>query len=168
MKESKRDSTLALPARLLRSPVFLMVMLTSKGRRRASASGMRVRLPHLAVLATLDEFGDASQKQISARLWFDASDLVKVIDLLEEDGLVRRERDPSDRRRHAITLTAAGRKFLAARDGELFTALSQLLGGLTASEQRTLQRLLLRALAHVDPRVRLSADSRSGSRRKQR
>lgn len=166
--DNDNDNRLALPARLLKSPVFLMIMLTGEGRRRAIARGYRVRVPHFAVLAALDEFGPASQKEISERLRFDASDLVKVIDLLEEDGLVRRDRDPQDRRRHAIVLTPAGRRWLATRESDLLAGMAQFLGGLNASQQRTLQELLLQALAHIDPRVQLSAVQQPGSRRKRR
>jgi DNA-binding MarR family transcriptional regulator len=157
-KAKDAQPVLALPARLLKSPVFLMILLTSEGRRRAIARGIRIRLPHFAVLAALDEFGAASQRELSERLGFDASDLVKVLDLLEADALIRRQSDPTDRRRHAIVLTPAGRRYLNTRDAELFAGLAQFLGGLSASEQRTLQELLLRALAHIDPRVRLCAE----------
>ncbi len=65
-------------------------------------------------------------------------------------------------------LTAEGKKFLAVRDRELHAGFKKFLGGLTAAEQETLRELLLRALAHHDPRVRLCLAAESGRRRKQR
>jgi DNA-binding MarR family transcriptional regulator len=58
--------------------------------------------------------------------------LVTLLNPLEADGLVARERDPADRRRHLVTLTRAGEKQLASasraqKDTEdaLFASLDQ-------------------------------------------
>ena len=56
-----------------------------------------------------------SQLELSRRLNLDPTIVVGLLDELEERGLVNRVRDPADRRRHLLELTAAGRKLAAAR-----------------------------------------------------
>jgi DNA-binding MarR family transcriptional regulator len=111
MKEKQDASgTLLLPRKLLRLPVYLMFILASEGKRRAEASGWKFLIPHFAVLASLEEFGPSSQKELSRRIGFDESDLVELVDMLERAGLLERRTDPKDRRRHALTLTAKGKR----------------------------------------------------------
>ena len=54
--------------------------------------------------------GPPSQLELSRRLNLDPTIIVGLLDELEERGLVTRVRDPADRRRHLLELTAAGRK----------------------------------------------------------
>jgi DNA-binding MarR family transcriptional regulator len=49
-----------------------------------------------------------SQREISDHLGLDASDVVGVLDILEAAHMVQRQRDPNDRRRHAVVLTERG------------------------------------------------------------
>lgn len=49
---------------------------------------------------------------LSRRLSLDPSTLVPVVDALENKGLVKRERDPQDRRRVPLSLTEEGGKLL--------------------------------------------------------
>jgi DNA-binding MarR family transcriptional regulator len=81
---------------------------------------------HYAVLATLEEFGPASQAQLSQRTGIHRSDLVAVINELTDRGQVERSPNPADRRQNVITLTQRGRrqllkldKLLAAVEDEL-------------------------------------------------
>ena len=48
-----------------------------------------------------------AQRELMEEMEIDPSILVTLLNPLEEDGYVARERDPVDRRRHLVTLTAA-------------------------------------------------------------
>jgi DNA-binding MarR family transcriptional regulator len=106
-----------------------------------------------SVLACLIEFGPQSQRDLSRRLRSDPSDIVRVIDALEERGHAVRQRDPSDRRRNAVVATAAGRAWLKSRLEGMEDRAAAYLPGLTTEERTQLRKLLLRVLAHHDARV---------------
>jgi DNA-binding MarR family transcriptional regulator len=140
----------SFPEPLLALPGFVMYQLVRESRRLVGTAGSW-RLSHLGVLSSLAEFGPAAQRDLSVRLRIDPSDLVSVLDDLERDGLVRRDRDPADRRRYAVTLTADGGERLA----ELLAAArlmdERMFAGLTEQEKAELHRLLLRVYGHLDP-----------------
>src|SRR5207253_1063758 len=60
------------------------------------------RPPCMGVLSVVAKLGPVSQRAISDHLGLDASDVVGVLDILEQAGMVERRRDPDDRRRHAV------------------------------------------------------------------
>jgi DNA-binding MarR family transcriptional regulator len=155
------DRELELPSRLLRYPSAIMFLVMREayrlGHRGAEdARGsmpQALRFPHFAILACLDEFGPSSQKDVSARLRFDPSDLVAFVDLLERQGYAVRERDPRDRRRYALRITPAGRRAVRRRDREAERMNEELFAPLEPAEREALRGLLLRTLAHHDPRA---------------
>ena len=51
-----------------------------------------------------------SQRELSELLIIDASDMVRLIDCLEKQEWVKRDRDPKDRRRQIVTATKKGTK----------------------------------------------------------
>ena len=63
--------------------------------------------------------GGITQKDLSARVGVDTSSLVRVLDILERDGLIERRRDEHDGRANLIYLTEAGR----AREHQIRKAL---------------------------------------------
>ena len=75
--------------------------------------------------------------------------MVAVLDQLEADGLAERRMHPSDRRKHAVHLTAKGKRTLAKARQLALDYAEELLAPLDAEERETL-RLLLRKLARVD------------------
>jgi len=69
-----------------------------------------------AQLFVLQQFGEGpalSVSELAERTLTDRSSVAAVVDRLAEQGLVRREADPADRRRAAVRITSAGRKLLA-------------------------------------------------------
>jgi DNA-binding MarR family transcriptional regulator len=94
------------------------------------------------------EFGITQQQLVTGSL-IDPSSMVAVIDELEELGLAQRRKHPDDRRKHAVHLTAKGKRTLGrARDVAVKFA-DDLLAPLDADERETLRRLL-RKLAGVE------------------
>ena len=71
-------------------------------------AAMEMRTHEFAVLNHLSESGPLSQQELGQALRINPSNLVGLLDLLEADGLLVRVRDPHDRRRHLVTLTADG------------------------------------------------------------
>jgi DNA-binding MarR family transcriptional regulator len=143
---------LPLPPRLLRVPAYLMLEILKELRQQgvARAPESRWRLPGFAVMAALDEFGPASQSEVSRRLRFDPSDLVAIIDALEEAGWVIRGRDERDRRRHQLRLTDAGRAALEERFALADRYMHEHFGVLDDAEREQFVSMLQRILAHLD------------------
>ena len=79
--------------------------------QRSEASGFE--LYDYSVLAILGEGARETQATIAEALSVDPSRLVALLDSLEERGMVVRQRDPHDRRRHVVSITDTGRKELA-------------------------------------------------------
>jgi DNA-binding MarR family transcriptional regulator len=75
----------------------------------------------------------------------DPSILVTMLNPLEDVGLLSRRRDPLDRRRHLVTLTARGERRLAAAAQAQSQAEDELFAGLD-ERQREQLRVLLTAL----------------------
>ncbi len=72
---------------------------------------------------------------------------------LEAEGWAERRRDPEDRRRHTVELTAAGRKALTRAEQALDGLEGDVLADLTPDERDTLRELLFRAVADVPAAV---------------
>ncbi len=98
------------------------------------------------VLVYLAEYGRVSQRELADRIAMDRSDLVDVLDDLEQAGHVRRTTDVNDRRRHLLSVTRSGVRIGNAGARLLDEATACVLSRLTASEQATLHRLVSQAL----------------------
>lgn len=113
-----------------------------------SAAGLRP--PCIGVLFTVADQGPISQAAISRKLSLDPSDLVGVLDILEQAGFVERTRDPDDRRRHAVVATAAGKKKAARLAVIRGRCEDQVLAALTPAERRQLSELLAKVTEGLD------------------
>jgi len=95
-----------------------------------------------AVLMFLWARDGMSQAELSRVVAIEPPTMVRNIDRMVRDGLVRREGDPDDRRIARIYLTDRGRALRDELVPKAAAVNAATLGRLTASEGRTLRRLL--------------------------
>lgn len=72
-----------------------------------------LRPASFSVLCVIKTNPGSTQTAVSEALGLQRTNLVAIIDALEERGLARREPAPNDRRSHALFLTDAGERLLA-------------------------------------------------------
>jgi len=94
-----------------------------------------------AVLEALYHLGHMTQGEISMKVLKSGSNMTTVIDNLERDGLVRRERDAKDRRVIHVHLTEQGKGKIEAVFPNHVAALVEEFSVLSANEQETLGEL---------------------------
>jgi len=143
-----------LPRELLANTLFLLGRMGIAVKARAILEFEEAGFSpyHHAVLALLEEGARETQATIADALKLDRSQLVGVLDTLEEHGLVERRRDPNDRRRHVVTLTVAGRRQLTRFRSIAERLEDEVLAPLDVAEREHLHRLLLRVAQNMDVR----------------
>jgi len=107
-----------------------------------------LRAPCYSVLTWIDQLEPVSQKRVSDQIAHDPSDIVTVVDILERAGLVARRRDPDDRRRYSLSLTAAGRNTLHRLDVVALEVQDAVLAPLGPSERAAFERLMHVVIDH--------------------
>jgi DNA-binding MarR family transcriptional regulator len=127
--------------------VEIAFLLTRLGSRHASAMTDLLRpldlRPKQFGLMNLVALGDGpSQGEIGAQMEIDPSGLISTLDELEERGWLERRRDERDRRRHALHLTAAGRRKLEQARAAARGRAADLTAPLSAAERKELLALL--------------------------
>ncbi|REE98712.1 MarR family winged helix-turn-helix transcriptional regulator [Thermomonospora umbrina] len=136
------------PARLRGTPSWLLNQAAVHAGRHVNEgfAAIGARRYHYSLLAALTEFGPASQAALGRRCGIDRSDVVATLNELAGRDLVRREPDPTDRRRNIIRITPAGADHLTHLDTVLARAQDAAMAPLSGPEREELVRLLTRLL----------------------
>ncbi len=130
-------------------------LLTRLGRvaTRAYRSGMApigLNPRETYVLIHLRETGPVSQQALGCALEIDASNLVVLLNELEEGGLISRRRDREDRRRHVVEVSPAGSALIDQVMETAGQVEDQLFGALDEEERTILHDLLARVAEGAD------------------
>jgi DNA-binding MarR family transcriptional regulator len=143
-----------LPKELVSSTAFLLarVGITVKMRMLEELEQAGCGVYDYGVLAVLGEGAQKTQAAIADALGVDRSQLVHVLDALEENGLVERKRDPNDRRRHAVSMTAEGKRQLVKLRSAVREIERSFLDPLDEETREALHGTLLRLACNFDPR----------------
>jgi DNA-binding MarR family transcriptional regulator len=119
-------------------------------------------LPHginpkqIHLLRKLAESGSLAPSEIAELVFADRPTTTSLLGTLERVGWITRRRDPSNRRRVIVEITAAGRKKLASVPQHLWRTGKMAIdpeAGLSTAERSELRRLLEKLNARIDREV---------------
>jgi DNA-binding MarR family transcriptional regulator len=85
-----------------------------------------------------------SQRELGRALCLDPSNVLRLVDQLDDRGLVERARDANDRRLTIIRATTSGRRLAASAADALDAGYATVLDDLTVAERDEATRLLTR------------------------
>ena len=127
------------------SPGLLLALLGQEAMRRlrAAHTAHNLKPRQFQILGLLHDHGGLAQRELIQTMGVDPSILVTLLNPLEADGLVTRERDPSDRRRHLVTLTPAGKRHLASASRAQKDTEDALFASLAGDQREQLRALLV-------------------------
>ena len=153
------------PARWESLPSWLLTQTAGHAQRLVGDgfSAVQARGYHYRLLATLEEFGPASQAALGRRSGIHLSDMVAAINELTDHKLVERAPDPVDRRRNIISLTAAGKRQLRRLEKRLAETQDELLAPLSPDERQRLAKLLARLLEYHNRRTGTAEEPRQSA-----
>lgn len=96
----------------------------------------------------LDEIDDSPYPaELSAKLMMPKASITMYLRNLVDKGLIEREIDKDDLRRHRLTTTARGRAVLARALDTLATEFATMLGKIDEADRNELRRILLTLLS---------------------
>jgi len=126
-------------------PGLLLALLGHEAMRRlrAAHTAHNLKPRQFQILGLLHDHGGLAQRELMQAMDVDPSILVTLLNPLEADGLVSRERDPADRRRHLVTLTAAGERALDSASRAQKETEDQLFASLDDEQREQLGALLM-------------------------
>src|SRR5437868_9914492 len=126
--------------------VSLLTQLQKALHRRSSEELLGMRLKPYMALGYIRDHPGVTQQELENVLFMDANSVVLILNELEAAQFSIRRRDPQDRRRHIVELSAAGRRALERADKARESLEEQILAPLSAEERKTLSKLVERVL----------------------
>ncbi|MFN9375931.1 MAG: MarR family winged helix-turn-helix transcriptional regulator, partial [Novosphingobium sp.] len=106
--------------------------------------------PHARLLLVLGLPAGQNQGCYAEQLDVEAITLGRMLDRMEEAGLIERRRDPADRRAWRVHLTAAGQDLLPHLREDIAPMVEAMLAGVTAADRDRLAALLEQVRANLN------------------
>jgi len=142
-----------LDRRLIAHPSLMLAVLGQQAihriRDELSEHGLKPR--QLQVLEFLAEHDAVGQRELGEQLLIDHSILVTMLNPLEAEGLIERRRSCIDRRRHNVSITAAGRERQVEATATVARLEEQILEALPEEGRRQLADLLWTLMSAAQP-----------------
>ena len=101
-----------------------------------------IRPRHVAALIELRDHGELTQQSLCGQLHLDPTNLVAILNELEQRGYATRRRDPEDRRRHLVEVSKKGIAVIEKVSEVMDGVEDDLLDGLEPAEREQLGGLL--------------------------
>jgi DNA-binding MarR family transcriptional regulator len=142
--------------------VETIIYLYTESRRITKQVARELGLtgPQLTVIKLLETFGDLSLSSLSERIRAQNSTVTGIIDRMEREGLVVRERSTSDRRVVYIKLTPKGASMAKTIQVEPMEIFRSVLQALSKDDTKDLLRILGKLTKRVRAIVREETEER--------
>src|SRR2546426_630858 len=140
----KDTKTGAPPGIAKQWPTLLMINLgrITMPRFTEALEPFGIRPRHVAALIELRDRGELTQQSLCGQLHLDPTNLVAILNELEQRGYAARRRDPEDRRRHLVEVTKKGIAVIEKVSEVMDGVEDDLLDGLEPAEREQLEGLL--------------------------
>jgi DNA-binding MarR family transcriptional regulator len=136
--------------------IALLIQINKALHRRTSEELLGMRLKSFLLLGYVRDRGAVSQQELETGLLMDANSVVLLLNETEAAGFSVRRRDPADRRRHMVELTAAGRVAVERAEKARESMEDEVLADVSPEERDALKKLLRMVL---DGLLRVPAES---------
>jgi MarR family transcriptional regulator for hemolysin len=126
-------------------PLGRQLVFTAKAVREAFEDALETAggsLGTWVVLSALSDEGVISQSALASHVHLEGATITHHIDRLEQQGLVRRQIDPKDRRVRRLELTAAGKRLYESLLASMRQFERRLLAGVSDAERAQLRETL--------------------------
>ena len=125
-------------------PTLLMIKLgrITLHRFTEALEPFGIRPRHVAALMELRDRGELTQQSLCGQLHLDPTNLVAILNELEQRGYATRRRDPEDRRRHLVEVSNKGIAVIEKVSEVMDGVEEDLLDGLEPAEREQLEGLL--------------------------
>jgi DNA-binding MarR family transcriptional regulator len=140
--KNTKEST--APGIAKRWPTLLMIKLgrITMHRFTEALEPFGIRPRHVAALIELRDHGELTQQSLCGQLHLDPTNLVAILNELEQRGYAKRRRDPEDRRRHLVEVSPKGLAVIEKVSQVMDRVEAELLDGLDAAEREQFEGLL--------------------------
>jgi MarR family transcriptional regulator, lower aerobic nicotinate degradation pathway regulator len=125
-------------------PTLLMIKLgrITAHRFTEALEPFGIRPRHVAALIELRDRGELTQQSLCGQLHLDPTNLVAILNELEQRGYATRRRDPEDRRRHLVEVSKKGIAVIEKVSEVMDGVEAELLDGFEPAEREQLEGLL--------------------------
>lgn len=127
----------------------LYYLLSRRLNTLLAEAGAGITVDQFRLLTMLWKEDGITQQQLAAQIGRDRASVTRMTDILEEQGIMTRIPDKTDRRVNLLYLTKKGREIepLAATAAQ--QALEEMTKGFTMEEKTTFAQLLQRAIGNL-------------------
>jgi DNA-binding MarR family transcriptional regulator len=139
------DTTQSAPPGIAKQwPTLLMIKLgrITMHRFTEALEPFGIRPRHVAALIELRDGGELTQQSLCGQMHLDPTNLVAILNELEERGYATRRRDPEDRRRHLVEVSKKGIAVIDKVSEVMDRVEDDLLDGFEPAEREQLEALL--------------------------
>src|SRR5438874_9610788 len=140
-----KDTKESTPSAIAKQwPTLLLIKLgrITMHRFTEALEPFGIRPRDVAALIELRDRGELTQQALCGQLHLDPTNLVAILNELEQRGYATRRRDPEDRRRHLVEVSEAGIGVIERVSEVMDGVEDDLLNGLEPAEREQLEGLL--------------------------